>query len=455
MKKYIRQFEIIVAGALLFMLGFSSCNEYNDLGLEILPGTDLFNVKNVVVKDSITAYANSETGIVTSKSGYNLLGSLNDPVFGNTTTSFAAQLRIKSFPDFGSNPEVDSAFLFLYYTGVYGDTLTPLHISVYELETSLNPDEEYKQDIDLKSMASSQKIGELTFTPKVKLDSTYGDTILQAIQIPIDLSLGQRLISADSLDKVSNDAFLQYFKGIYVECDPVAGDVGSLLTVHASENTSTNYSGSALGLYYNNDENKEKETPDTLFRAFIITENSARVNNITHNYTGTPFVNDLDQQVKQENKIYIQPTGGLKSRVWIGGLSGWRDSVNVSINKAELVFQIDTVASDIENYPPPKQLTLTFVDKDGEERLPIDYYFSPYFYDGYLNTDDYTYHFNITQHVQRVINVTDPEDADYVGNQGFYLTTGQKSDDAKRVILEGTKRNSGIKFIVTYSEYLQ
>jgi len=120
-----------------------------------------------------------------------------------------------------------------------------------------------------------------------------------------------------------------------------------------------------------------------------------------------------------------------------------------------LVFQIDTVASDIENYPPPSSLILTFVDKDGKERLPVDYYFSPYFYDGSLNTDDYTYHFNITQHVQRVINVLDPEDENYVGNQGFYLTTGQKADDAKRVILEGTKRNEGVKFIVTYSEYLK
>ncbi len=453
MKKYIRQFGIIAAGALLFMLGFSSCNEYSDLGLEILPGTDLINVKNVVVKDSITAYANSETGIVTSKSGYNLLGSFNDPVFGATNASFAAQLRITSFPDFGTNPVADSVFMFLYYTGVYGDTITEQHLKVYELESSLDPDEEYKQDIDLKTMASNQLLGELSFTPKVKLDSTYGDTLLQLLQIPIDPSLGEKLVSADSLDKVSNDAFLQFFKGLYIESEQGNSGVGSLITLNASA-TST-FQGSALVIYYNNDENLAQDEPDTLSRAFIITENSARVTNITHDYTGTPFVNDLDQQVKQDNQIYIQPTGGLKSRVWIGGLSGWRDSVNVSINKAELVFQIDTVASNIENYPPPSQLTLTFVDNDGEERLPIDYYFSPYFYNGYLNTDDYTYHFNITQHIQRVINVTDQENADYVGNHGFYLTTGQRADDAKRVILEGTKRNSGIKFIVTYSEYLQ
>lgn len=455
MRKYIHQILLLGAGALMILLGFSSCNEYNDLGIEILPSTDLFNVKNTEVKDSISAYANSESGIVTSEASYNLLGSFNDPVFGSTNANFAAQFRLKSYPDYGTNPVVDSLFLFLYYTGVYGDTLTPLHISVYELESSLDPDQEYTQDVDLKSMASNQKIGELTFMPKIELDTIYGDTIYQTIQIPIDLSLGQKLIDADSTDKVSNDVFLQYFKGLYIECEPVSGGTGSLLTLNASANSTINYSGSALGLYYNNDENMAEEEPDTLFRAFVITENSARVSSITHDYTGTAFMSDLDKDVKMENNIYIQPTGGLKSQIWIGGLSGWRDSLNVSINKAELVFQVDTIASDIDNYQPPSNLILTFVDKDGEERLPIDYYFSPSFYDGNLDTTDYTYHFNITQHVQRVINVLDPEDDNYVGNQGFYLTTGQRADDAKRVVLEGTKRNNGVRFLVTYTEYLK
>jgi len=452
-KKYIREFLAFGSGAFFLLFGFSSCNDYNELGLEILPGTDLINVKNVEIKDSITAYANSEFGIVTSRTSNNLLGRFNDPVFGSTGASFAAQFRITSFPDFGENPVADSVFLYLYYTNFYGDTLTEQRIKVYELESSLSPDEEYTQDIDLKSMASSQLIGELNFMPKVEFDTIYGDTLTQVLRIPIDLSLGDKLVSADSVNKVSNDIFLQYFKGLYIESEPVTSGPGALLTMNTASTSS--FQGSALVVFYNNDENLDLEEPDTLSWAYIITENSARVTSISHDYTGTPFISDLDQQVKQEDKIYIQPTGGLKSRIWIGGLSGWRDSTNVSINKAELVFQVDTVASDIATYQPPGNLTLTFVDKDGEERLPIDYYFSPSFYDGSLDTTDYTYHFNITQHVQRVINVLDPEDDNYVGNQGFYLTTGQKANDASRVVLEGTKRNEGVKFIVTYSEYLK
>ncbi len=469
MRKYIFKFLSFVSIAFLLLLSFTSCNDYNDLGLDILPGTDLINVKNVEIKDSIIAYANEETGIVTSKTGNNLLGNFNDPLFGTTNANFATQLRTLAYPDFGTNPVIDSSFLFLYYASVYGDEQAEQHIKVYELLSGLDADAEYTQEIDLKSMASAQILGELSFTPIIELDSIYGDTIIQLVKIPLDNSISQKILDADSLDKVSNDAFLTYFKGLYIESESNnSAETGSLITLKSAieyiNALGTSYSVDTpfydLQIYYKNEESLNKEDPDTLPNGLLtsglyITEYSARVSNITHNYAGTAFANDLDQQIEQENNIYIQPTGGLKSRVWIGGLSGWRDSVNVSINKAELVFQVDTIASDITNYPPPANLTLTFVDKDGEERLPIDYFFSPYFYDGSLDTADYTYHFNITQHVQRVINVTDPEDDNYVGNQGFYLTTGQRANDAKRVVLEGTKRENGVKFVITYSEYLK
>jgi len=452
-KQYRKQILHLAASLTVLLLLFTACDKTNDLGIEILPGTDLINVHNAVIKDKITAFANSEAGIVTSRSTYNLLGSLNDPLFGNTTVNFATQVRLTSFPDFGTNPVVDSTFLFLYYRSVYGDTITPQHIKVYELETGIDADTEYDQDTDLKSMASTVSVGELTFTPKVDLDSASQDTLYQILKIPIDPTVAEKLVTADSLDLVSNDAFLQYFKGFYLEAEQVTTPgSGSLVKLEASS-TST-FQGSALLVYYNNDANIAEEEPDTLSKAFVITQYSARVNNISHDYTGTPFIDELDQEVEQDDYIFIQPTGGLKSFIQIDELEGWRDSLKTSINKAELVFQVDTIASDLENYPPPANLILTFVDTDGEERLPIDYYFNPRFYDGYLR-DDYTYHFNVTQHVQRVINVLDPEDQDFVGNQGFYLTTGQKSDDARRVVLEGTGRETGVQLIITYSKYLQ
>ena len=128
---------------------------------------------------------------------------------------------------------------------------------------------------------------------------------------------------------------------------------------------------------------------------------------------------------------------------------------NTAINKAELVFQIDTITSDKDNYTPPSRLLLTYIDKNGNERMPVDATeFSYAYFDGYLRSD-YTYHFNITQHLQRIIDITDPEEEGYVGNQGFFLTTGRRPDIANRVVLEGANQPDGIKLIITYSKYLQ
>jgi len=457
-RKYIHQMLHFGTGFLFLFFAITACNEKNELGLELLPGEDLINVKSVEVKSDISAFTFSEDNIVTSEHSTNLLGSLNDPVFGNTTAGFAAQFRLTSYPAFGDNPVADSTFLILYYRVIYGDTLTAQNLKVYELEESLNPDIEYTQETDLKLMASTDAVGELTFTPKVELDSTTADTLYQYLKIPIDNELGNKIVTADSLDLSTNEAFMNIFKGLYVEAQKLmTSESGTLLSVETVP-TST-FNGSVLAIYYNNDENRHKQevdtlTPDTLSRVFRITQYSAKVSNITHDYTGTAFENSLNQEEEQQAKIYIQPTGGLKSKILIDNLLNWQDSAKTAINKAELVFQIDTITSDKDNFTPPLRLLLTYIDPKGEEKLPVDAGFNPYFYDGYLRSD-YTYHFNITQHLQRIIDITDPNDEDYVGNQGFFLTTGQRPDIANRVVLEGANQPDGIKLIITYSKYLQ
>lgn len=423
---------------------FTGCNDINDLGMDLLPSTDLIKVKSSIIKDDISSFTFQEDSIRTDESGKSLLGSINDPVFGNTTINFATQFRLNTYPDFGENPVADSIKLFLYYRIIYGDTITPQKFSVYELESPLNVDASYYGDTDLKSLASDQIIGEIDYTPKVLLDSATTDTFYQLIVIPIDISLGQKLISADSLQMVNNDVFLEYFKGLYIESEKLTNEGGTILSLEAS--SSSSFQGSALLMYYNNDENKASASPDTMMVPYIITEFAARVNQYNHDYSGTAFENNLNSTTNQDSLIYIQSTGGLESHITIENLSGWQDSANVAINKAELIFTIDTIASEMEKFPPPTQLLFTVVNEDGGEYLPIDYLFSPAIYGGGLN-EDYTYRFNITQHLQRIIDgETD--------NYGFFLTTAQKNSEARRVILKGSTSSTGIKIVISYSKFL-
>lgn len=443
MKRYRKYYFVAAIITSLFFV--VACNKPNDLGMDLLPSSDLISIKNVILRNEISAFTYVDDSVKTDEAEKSLLGSLNDPVFGTTTIDFAVQFRAQEYADYGSNPVADSIRLYLYYRLIYGDTVTPQTFRVYELADDISYDEDFYQNVDLKSMSYSKLLGEINYTPRVRQDSTTLDTFYQLITIPLDISLGEKLVNADSTQKINNDVFLDYFKGLYIETEKQTNTGGTILTLEAASNSS--FQGSALLLYYNNDENKAAETPDTLNMPFVVSEFSARVNSINHDYSGTVFEQNLDSDNAQDSLIYVQATGGLQSKILIGDLSHWQDSSHTAINKAELVFQIDTVASDLAKFAPPSQLLLTIVDSSGVDYLPIDFYFSPAFYGGILN-DDYTYRFNITQHLQQLIEGG-------AGNYGFFLTTAQKNSEAKRVVLKGGTSKTGIKLIITYSKFLQ
>ena len=433
----------LLIGFIIIVLVLSSCKEESDLGIEILPKEDLITVQNTIVKEAISSFTFTDDSVRTNNSSSSLLGSLIDPVFGETIINYAAQFRLQSFPVFGDNAVADSIKLIMRYRRVYGDTVTPQIFRVYELESGLDVDEVYYQDVDLKSMASDFILGEREYVPVIEKDTTGQYTYQQVLSIPLDISLGEKLISADSAQLVNNDVFLEFFKGLYIETEKLGGEGGSILTL--DELTSSDYLGSGLVLYYNNDENSTAEEPDTMFLPLLISEFSARVNSIEHDYSNTPFEEYLDSEEVEDSLIFVQATGGLKSRILIDDLETWKDSINTAINKAELIFEVDTLASDLENFAPPLQLLFTVVDEDGNEFLPIDYVFDPEYYGGTLG-EDYTYKFNITQHLQEIIK----ESAD---NFGFFLTPANKNNEASRVVLKGSKSKVGIKLVITYSKF--
>jgi len=418
-----------------------SCEEKSSIGVEVLPDGDLVTIRSTIKE--IKSFTHSEDSIRTDESSSSLLGSFSDSLFGNTTINLATQFRLSEYPDFGPNPKADSVNLYIYYRIIYGDTIAKQKFRVYELESPLDFDSKYTQDVDLKSMASSKLLGEYEYKPKIKIDSTTKDTFYQLINIPIDISLGEKLINADSLQMVNNDVFLEFFKGLYIETERQNSHGGTILSLETLP--VGGFDGSALVLFYSNDSSRRVNKPDTLYMPYLISSYSARVNQIKHDYSGTPFLENLNSETNQDSLIFVQATGGLKTRIIIDNLTSWADSVNTAINKAELIFQIDTVASQVHRFPPPGQMLFTVVDSVGKEFLPKDYVFSPTFYGGGLRAD-YTYHFNITQHLQEIIDGN-------TGNYGFFLTPARKNDQANRVILKGSTSKTGIKLVISYSKY--
>ncbi|WP_324292031.1 DUF4270 family protein [uncultured Draconibacterium sp.] len=95
----------IVGGLFILVNILVACNsEQNDLGLGILPDEDLINVRNISVSDKIASYTFTENEIVSNKGATNLLGTLNDPVFGKTTANYAAAVSVNFISRFWNQP---------------------------------------------------------------------------------------------------------------------------------------------------------------------------------------------------------------------------------------------------------------------------------------------------------------------------------------------------------------
>ncbi|KOH43298.1 DUF4270 domain-containing protein [Sunxiuqinia dokdonensis] len=442
----------IVFTVLAFVLW--NCKEDpNSTGMELLPGSDLNTVGQSIEKESIGAFTQHDLRLRTDEPNFNLFGTFNDPVFGKTTADLAVHVRLASYPNFDETIQVDSLVLYLLYKEVYGDTTTMQSLKVYELvedvfldttDASGTGDYPYYQDVDLKALASATPIGELDYYPVFRLDSTETDTLIQELAIKLDDSVAEKLYQADSLDMINNDAFVNFFKGLYVESQDVSSG-GAMLSLY------TLATGSNLTMHYT----KVTDTlvTDSLRFVYRINANSARVSSFRHDYSTTVFADQLVEQPESpDSLIYLQTMGGLRAKIDIPTLDNWRDSVlgddRIIINKAALVFQVDTVASDYRQYRIPAGLILTGIDiieEKEKEYLPADFSLSSSLYGGRYNATNATYTFNITHHLQ---NLIDGE----VENYGFYLAPSFRNERARRVVLKGASSHAGIRLEVTYTK---
>ena len=433
----------------LMVITFLSCtNNSSTSGLGLLPTGDLVQVSKVT-DSNIKAYAVNDQKLRTDEPQFNLLGTFNDPVFGKTTADFANQYRLTGYPGFTKNDQIDSLVLYMAYKEIYGDTITPQILKVYELSADLPFDDKFYQDVDLKGMSYSEVLAEKNYIPKFRKDSLsnkYGstnlipkDTVSQEISFRMSSTLINKLLAADSVINSRNDLFLNYFKGLYIE----AGDLnngGTLMKI----------AGSGLMMYYH-------KANDTILHSYVYTNNKAasRVSRFAHDYSTATFYPHLNSETEQDSLIYLQTSGGLRTKILIPNLGIWSklipglandpDTARLTINKAELIFKLDTMQSEPFKYRPSEQLVFSAIDADGKTYLPSDYYFSPSYYGGGFNVLDQTYRFNITQHVENVIKKKK-------GNYGFYLETSFKNSTARRVVLKGATSKTGIKLEITYSK---
>ncbi|HVX27840.1 MAG TPA: DUF4270 family protein, partial [Parafilimonas sp.] len=355
------------------IFAFFDCTKISntDIGAGLIPPVDGVKTKDTVL-DVITKNQAFDT-VAVGFSDDHVLGYIsNDPVFGTTSASINFQVALPNTNfGFGADQSTlvfDSVILSLSYKGVWGDSISPLAVHVYEMD----PENLFTVDSAYNNTISFEKGNELTENNTAAIVSPNKlndpDTLTQfsedatnQLRIHLSSTFGNKLLhSYDSLNAYQNDStFHNYIKGFIVEAEKQGN---GLLRLNLSD-TSTR-----LSLYYHisgvDSSGKVKR-----FATNALT--CASSNTIIRNYSGAQIQNfypPIANPNSQDSLLFIQTGPGTYAKIKIPGL----DSLpNMIIHRAEILMQEVPDAND-QTFSTP-DLFIAAYSSDSNRRFAVPY----------------------------------------------------------------------------------
>lgn len=407
-----------------------SCNKTTEnIGDGLLPEGDHIGA---CFTDTLQITCHSEIIDSMATKGMNtvLLGSMMDPVMGRTEANLFTQLHLSSSNhSFGSNPVIDSVVLQFDISGFYGDTTAMQTVHVYQLTDSLSSTENYYQFSDVAVNTLDLANG-YQFHPHPRTNQTITgtDTITRpVIRIPLSVSFGEMLASADSTVYSTPVAFKEFFYGLKISCEPVSQG-GAICYLSPTSNNITQ-----LQIYY-------RETPggNPMRYYFYITSEETYFNQYLHDYSlgSSEFVNQTMQgdTTLGQQQVYLQSLGGVRTVLRFPNLCQWTNSLgenqHIIINEAKLILPASSALGDSTIFTAPNSLALLNINKDGSTSLLQDYYEGNSYYGGSYSHPKRSVTFRIAEHIQRII-------LGQIESQGMYLSITGASFNAQRWIIAG------------------
>ncbi|HEY0054161.1 MAG TPA: DUF4270 domain-containing protein [Pedobacter sp.] len=403
-----KYFKLDLLTLLIGLFLFSSCKKNGTIGLDVASDdlinsifTDTITINTITVRDDSTlTSANPETV------GQNALGLIKDPLLGTTEANLAIALSLPSEGfSFGDNPTLDSAILVLKYGDeFYGDSLSSKYvINVHQLTKPYNLGRNYYSSSSFPHDSLSN-IGGINATRFAWRDSVRINTIVKGgadkpvivapqIRIPITSSfINSNFINANSNTFKTNTAFNNLIKGLYITVNKTqSAGTGGIIFIDPRSVISK------LDIYY---KTTTGTVIDTALASFPV---ATAASQIKHTRT-----TEVETQLNTTNTsasfatVYVQPLGGLRTKIKFPYLSKLNESGKISINKAELVIPVlDNTA--VFPFKPAPRLALYRSDIAGQ-RVIIPDNFNQATFGGFYNATDKTYTFNVTNYIQSILS---------------------------------------------------
>ena len=353
----------LVAAALWAAATFFSttgCEKPNNIGVE-LPGTAAITT---AYRDyDVTAATVRLDSLPTLKADRLLAGRLLDGNTGiATAASFYSNLQIQtdSLPAAFDNVQLDSLVLTLPFDRLYGNSTTPARFDVYQLAQKLDERTAY-------TSASAPALGSAIATNVAGvLNRTRTDTASTAGAVPTNvarftLARGTSSAFANNLFTLLKDpAFTQtkldaFWKGYAVV--PSAGYSGAVLKIDPAQ--------TFFASYYHDSQNRKR-----VYYFITSLNNDARYfTRVVPDFSGAGPLARLatpGQAVPAaatNGVTYLQDGNGLATRLEIPGLRALRDTVGVTVNRAELLVPVKPFSSSL--FPNPDQTYIYEANANG------------------------------------------------------------------------------------------
>ncbi|TAJ13278.1 DUF4270 family protein [Marinilabiliaceae bacterium JC017] len=491
--------QSFVIGLISLLLMVSCKDEPADMGLGILPPGDFISA-NYYNETPFTNINSTKEIIRSDDPPYGIIGEINDPKFGYTKADFLTEVMPTADPGEGAFNQgadyfLDSLNLDLVYNfnWWYGDMFAKHQINLYELTKTLTPGDKYYSNMDLANYynPNTPVATKLAYVNDDVADSvwrkgpdeiwTHPDSLWKSPAYLWDLSktegdlkthkwsfklsdeLAEKIFNIDEESLKSRDAFRNYFNGFYITSDLDGGsELGSLLRLNLLS------SSSKMTLHYHyfsrDDNNKVTDTIAKTYDFSINTE-AVRINRFKHD-----FQNKIDFENEKVEQLYIQGMAGSHAKIdFSDELMNWRDSIeqgetynkNIFAN-IEFFFEVDTIASDFERYPPPSNLSiLKKILKDGEIKYEVPTFDSkissidqPVFSGGDIIGDMYRFYLN-AEYLEKVLNADDFNKEEAAKNfQDLYLAPQLPEGNFNRVILKSNNaKDKPLQLKIKYVKY--
>jgi hypothetical protein len=447
---------------LLLLTSFLSCKRKDNTGNGLVPDASR---AGLFYTDTLTLLTRTvaEDSLITSELTYNILGASNDPVFDQSRANvFLQYLLPRDNFSFSGVTKFDSAVLYLNYmtdaegTPYYGSLSLPQRFTVHEMQDGFDPTRMYYSNsfINYNAASIGTYYGPIRLKDSITIKSGSTTRLMgPALAIKLDDNwVKSKLILAPGPSLSSNSAFLNYLKGLAVISESAFNPgEGGFFYVNS---TSTDYLGGASGaglvIYYN----------DSLSVTLPVNKNgtsaSRRLNTFYHPVTqpSVPRTYAYTGSLSNTDTAFIQAMGRYKLWIRIPYLSDLAKDQNIAVNSAELVLKPYPSGVSATYYAPPK-LRLLQPDSNGRNDFIKDLFYSgntplnPY-YGGTYNSTTNEYHFNLTMHIQSLLNeyaATGNKSA----NRGLYVIIPTDNPIAASRLILDTRKGTGIKFKLYYT----